>query len=193
MTHHSSWLAQFVAQPRKTAAITQASSTLAGKMARMAREGLTPEMKIIELGCGYGSVTRALLKEGVSPQQMVCLDITRSAVERTRKLGVNALAVDARYLRYLMEDLKWNGAHRVVSSLGLLSMPADVRNDILIAVSDVLLPGGNFIQYTYGFGDPTKGKADTLGWRKTGKDFTWKNIPPAHIWRWTKPVDPVVR
>lgn len=190
MKNHISWLAGFLANPHKTAAVTQASPYLARQMAERATGNWTPDKRIVELGCGYGSITRALLEHGVAPSHMISVDTSSKAVERTRALGAQALCVDARYITYMLQDLNWLGCHVVVSSLGLLSMPTEVRNKILDQVDQVLLPGGKFIQYTYSCGDPTYGQARRLGWRSTGKSFVLKNIPPANVMEWIKPVDP---
>lgn len=193
MKNHISWMGQFISQPGKTAALIQASPVLAREMAERATCNWTQDKRIVELGCGYGAITRALLDKGVPPSQMISVDISRRSVEMTRKLGAQALCVDARYLTYLLRDINWQGCHCVVSSLGLLSMNAELRNKILDQVNEILLPGGRFVQYTYGWGDPTYGQAHRLGWKSAGKDFVLRNIPPAHVLVWTKPVDPVLR
>lgn len=95
--------------------------------------------------------------------------------------------MDARQLDRLLGEMRWKNCQAVVSSLGLLNMPSPVRDRILICVDEVLDQGGFFIQYTYGRGDPTKGMAQHLGWQVDHNEFTWRNVPPAYVWRWKKP------
>jgi phosphatidylethanolamine/phosphatidyl-N-methylethanolamine N-methyltransferase len=155
-------------------------------MAEMTLDHLPDNARVVEIGCGFGAVTRALFEAGLKPHQLVSIDVAQRAVAKTRQLGGTALCVDARYLRYLVRDLQWNHCHAVVSSLGLLSMPAELRNKILAGINEVTAPGGRYVQYTYGSADPTGGNMHRMGWRRTGSDFTWRNLPPAHVWRWTK-------
>ena len=187
MKNRISWLGQFIAQPCQIASLTPASSDLSRKMAQAALKNLPEDGRVIEIGCGFGAITKQLFDLGLSRENLVSIDLSRKAVEKTRDLGGRAMCVDARYLDSLVRELGWPNCHAVVSSLGLLSLDTPTREKILRAADEALTQGGVFVQYTYGRGDPTKGVAQRLGWQNTGKEFTWRNIPPAYVWRWVKP------
>lgn len=189
MANHLHWLTQFLTNPRQVAAISPASRALGANIAKMALDGLPDNARVIEVGCGFGAVTRALLDHGLPPDRLVAIDLGRKAVNETRKLGVRAWQVDARYTHFLARDLDWTQCDCIVSSLGLLAMPDEVRRQILDSFHQATAPGGRLVQYTYGASDPTREEMEALGWRATGRSFTWKNLPPAHTWRWTKPVE----
>lgn len=189
MATHLHWLSQFLNNPRQVAAISPASRALGDNIAKMALDGLPDDARVIEVGCGFGSVTRSLLAHGLTADRLVAIDLRRKAVEETRKLGVRAWQVDARYTHFLARDLDWGQCDCVVSSLGLLTMPETIRQQILDSFHRATAAGGRLVQYTYGTADPTRGGMESLGWRATGKAFTWKNLPPAHIWQWTKPAN----
>src|ERR671911_473118 len=76
----------------------------------------------------------------------------------------------------------------VVSSLPLLSLPADVVNGIVGGVFEALPRGAAVVQFTYGPKPPIpralRQRLHLVG--AHGKRI-WRNVPPAVVWTFTRP------
>jgi phosphatidylethanolamine/phosphatidyl-N-methylethanolamine N-methyltransferase len=143
---------------------------------------------VIELGAGTGVITEALLHHGVSPAQLLVLEMnaTMHAILRHRFPQALVLCADARHVNELAQRtgvLAPEGADAILSSLGLLAMPPSLQRDILAAAFAVLRPGGVFVQYTYGWRSPLDPQVrEELGLRCTRVGMVWRNLPPAHVY-----------
>lgn len=108
---------------------------------------------------------------------------------RARFPGLLVLRGDARYLPALLEEAGCPGpVDAVASSLPLLSLPAPARSAILAAVAQVLAPDGCLVQYTYGLRSPVPlEERRTHGWQVEPRGTVWANVPPARVFRYTRP------
>ena len=76
----------------------------------------------------------------------------------------------------------------VVSSLPLLSLPAEVVNDIVRGVFEALPVGAAMVQFTYGPKPPVpQALRDSLQLQSTRGSRIWRNVPPAVVWTFRKP------
>lgn len=147
---------------------------------------------VIELGGGTGVITEALIRHGVSPSQLLVLEMneTMHAVLRRRFPQAQVLCADARHVNELAQRtgvLAPEGADAILSSLGLLTMPPDLQHDIVAAALAVLRPGGVFVQYTYGLRSPLDEKVrQQLGLRCTRVGMVWRNLPPAQVFAYVR-------
>lgn len=169
--------------------ITPSGRQLAGMMAA----AVSPDAQaVIELGAGTGVITRALIKRGVKPERLLLVemddvlhDLLRHAFPRA-----HVVCADARALRRLTARGSTFGARpvdAVVSSLGLLAMPAPMQHDILAAAFEVLRPGGVFVQYTYGPSTPVAPEVSAaLGLRARRQGRAWRNLPPARVYVYSR-------
>ncbi|GLQ95680.1 class I SAM-dependent methyltransferase [Dyella mobilis] len=143
---------------------------------------------VVELGAGTGVITEALLHHGVSPSQLLVLEMnaTLHGVLRRRFPQAQVLCADARHVSELAQRtgvLAPAGADAILSSLGLLAMPPEVQRDIVAAAFAVLRPGGVFVQYTYGWRSPLDEQVRRqLRLRCTRVGMVWRNLPPAHVY-----------
>lgn len=102
---------------------------------------LAPDARrVIELGAGTGAMTRAPLARGVAPQDLLVLELNPQLAEHLGRMfprrprGCAPTRATCRR--------KWRGSagrragrpDAVVSSLGLLSMPASLQQEILSAL-----------------------------------------------------------
>src|SRR3989338_3470670 len=158
--------------PAAIGAVLPSSKALATEIAFQANQ--MPEGFIVELGAGTGSITDALLREGIAPERII-------VIERAAKLAAHLqqrypqlriIHGDASHLSQLLgEDAPYVGA--IVSSLPLLSLPARTVSAIRNQLKRVLKPHTLFIQFTYSFRRDNL----SLGFRRLYSKRIWINIP----------------
>jgi phosphatidylethanolamine/phosphatidyl-N-methylethanolamine N-methyltransferase len=147
---------------------------------------------VVELGAGTGVITEALLHHGVSPSQLLVVEMnaTLHGILRHRFPQAQVLCADARHVSELAQRtgvLAPAGADAILSSLGLLAMPPSLQHDIVAAAFAVLRPGGVFVQYTYGWRSPLDDKVRRqLGLRCTRVGMVWRNLPPAQVYAYVR-------
>ena len=115
---------------------------------------------------------------------------TERDVERvwSSLVGPRILEGDAARLPRLLAA---NGVERiaaVVSSLPLLSLPAEVVNGIVHGVFEALPRGAALVQFTYGPSTPVpRGLRERLRLQAVSGPRIWRNVPPAVVWTFTRP------
>lgn len=172
------FLKQAVLQPKQTSSLVPSSRALAVAMA----EHVGPETgAVVEFGPGTGIITEAILRRAVAPTDLTLFEM-------------NAAFADALHSRFPAVTIHVTGAQNapdlmphnvgaVVSGLPLLSMPRDIRRDIVAAAFKVMRPDGIMVQFTYGNKVPlsAEGLAE-LGLRATKARKVWGNFPPAQVY-----------
>ncbi|MCS8556489.1 methyltransferase domain-containing protein [Pseudomonas aeruginosa] len=168
--------------PLQTAAITPSGPALAQLITS---EIFSTTGKVLELGPGTGSFTRAILNRGI------------------REAGLTLVEKDAFFAQLLSERFPdaevfqtdasslSSGIHfqagsfgAVVSGLPLLSMGTRTTLRILSRSFAALEPGGSFYQFTYGLSCPIPRKVlYRLGLKAVRIGGTFANIPPARVYR----------
>lgn len=183
-TQQLTFFREWIKHPLQMASILPSGRPLA----RMMVSAMPADARcVIELGAGTGVITEALLHHGVSPAQLLVLEMnaTLHGILRRRFPQAQVLCADARHVSELAQRtgvLAPNGADAILSSLGLLAMPPSLQHDIVSAALAVLRPGGVFVQYTYGWRSPLHPQVQRqlgLGCRRVG--MVWRNLPPAHV------------
>ena len=156
-------------------------------MARAAQTELADGGLVVELGPGTGSVTRALLAAGVPEERLIL-------VERDRHLHAwlegqfpkaNVSLSDARNLDEILPAGQAGRVSTVVSSLPLNSLPRIERDEIVRAAFRVLSDDGSLVQYSYGVPSPLPCEALGITGRRVA--FAAANLPPASVWRYSRP------
>ena len=156
-------------------------------MARAAQTELTDGNLVVELGPGTGSVTRALLAAGVPEERLIL-------VERDRHLHAwlegqfpkaNVYLSDARDLDEILPAGQAGRVSTVVSSIPLNSLPRIEREKIVRAAFRVLSDDGSLVQYSYGVPSPLPCEALGITGQRVG--FAAANLPPATVWRFSRP------
>jgi len=179
------FLKRWLANPLRIGAIAPSAPALARRMARQTR--VRDGEVVVELGPGTGAVTRALIAAGVPEERLILIerDPEMHAFLAQRFPGAHLILGDAAALDRALPP-EWIGrVSTVVSSLPLVSLPNRVRDDIVRAAFTVLSPEGSFVQYTYGPFSPLPRKELGLHGRKVA--FAGINLPPASVWRYTRP------
>ena len=178
------FLRQWWRDPVRTASVTPSGRQLASLMV-----GQLPEKcsRVIELGAGTGVFTRALLDAGIAPSQLLVVEINPDLAVflRERFPGVDVACADARHLDALAGERGLSAEaspDAVVSGLGMLSMPASLRVEIVRAAFAAMGESGRFIQFTYGPTSPVRRKErEALGLRVRRAGFALRNLPPANV------------
>lgn len=179
------FLRRWLAHPFSMGAIAPSAPGLAR---RMARETLLRDGEyVVELGPGTGAVTRALLHAGVPEERLILIERDKHlhAFLLQRFPAATVILGNARRLDLVLPEACRGRVSTVVSSLPLVSLPHRVRDDIVNGSFAVLAPGGRFVQYTYGLFSPLPRKELGLEGRKVA--FAGINLPPASVWRYTRP------
>jgi len=176
---------QWLRSPLKTASVVPSSPRLGRAMAEALPLGVR---RVVELGAGTGAITRALIRYKVQPENLLVLELNADLCRDLRVDFPDSQVVcgDARELPALLsatpgfEDAKTDA---VVSSLGFLSMPPPLIEEIIAASFRCLPPNGVFVQFTYGPKCPVRSSLlRRLGLRAERVDFTLLNLPPASVY-----------
>lgn len=181
---HWRFFRQWLRNPLAIAAVLPSSPFLARAMVAEFEPGTR---RVIELGAGTGVMTRAILEHGIAPPDLLTLELNQELAQHLAQKfsGVQVLCADARHLPAeagRVGYLQHGPADAIISSLGLLSMPASLQQDILAAAFACLRPGGALIQFTYGPRSPVRNEvAERLGLHVTHGATVLLNLPPARI------------
>lgn len=180
---------QWLRAPLRTASIVPSSARLGRAMAMALPAGVE---RVVELGAGTGAITRALLRYRVSRDKLLVVELNPDLHQAlTQALeGVRVVCADARHLGQVLEQSPGFHGHQVdaiVSSLGLLSMPPALVEEIVTESFRCLAPHGHFVQFTYGPRCPVNpALLKKLHLRAERVDFTLLNVPPASVYVLTR-------
>jgi phosphatidylethanolamine/phosphatidyl-N-methylethanolamine N-methyltransferase len=149
---------------------------------------------VVELGCGTGAMTRALLKQLPADATLLAFEIN-PRFTRYLKLTVadpRLVLIDnaAETVGQELQQRGFGRADAVLSSLGLAFMPEAERDVFLGDLSSLLSDDGVFTQYHYVHGmqfqngqlrpfDMTRLLQRHFG--SVEKTIVWRNLPPAYV------------
>nr|WP_307274935.1 methyltransferase domain-containing protein [Labrys wisconsinensis] len=175
----------WISNPLRVAAVAPSS----GAVAALMTQDITPRTgPVLELGPGTGPFTYALLERGVPERDLTLVEYDRDLARllEQRFPQARVLQMDAERLRDAgLFDVAPVGA--VISGLGILSMPRRKVIAILTGAFGCMHRGGAFYQITYGLRCPVPGEIlDLLGLQATHVGRTFRNIPPAAVYRITR-------
>lgn len=173
--------------PRRVGAIGPSGPALGRVMAR--EVNLSRPGAVVELGGGTGSITRALLLNGVSDDRLL-------VVEREAELhahlcekfpSVRVIRGDALKLGEILDAQGVTQVNAVVSGLPLLNFPESMRMDFLNESFAQMDADGVFIQFTYGVTCPIpRNLLHKAGFQARPVNVVWLNFPPATVWRFSR-------
>ena len=145
---------------------------------------------VIELGAGTGEVTKALLAAGIPTDRLALVEREPelAAFLRRHFPGPRIVEGDAARLPRLLDQQGIGSAAAVISSLPLLSLPAEIVTGIVHSVFEVLPRGAALVQFTYGPSPPVpKTLREELRLVGTRGRRIWRNVPPAVVWTFRRP------
>lgn len=168
--------------PRLTGAVSPSGRFLARAMARAV--GPVGDGLVVELGPGTGPVTRALIEQGVPPDQLILVEYEAAFCRLLSKRfpNVHVLQGDAFALRRTLADFSDRPIRAIVSSLPLLNQPLARRSGLIADAFALMAPGGVFVQFTYGLTSPVPRPASVSHFSAQASAPVWLNLPPARVW-----------
>jgi phospholipid N-methyltransferase len=176
------FLRHWIADPAYLGTAAPSASALATLITREinGRSG-----RVVELGAGSGAFTQALRARGVREANLVLVERnpTLEARLRARFPHARVLRMDAARLGdWTRGELPYAGA--VVSSLPLLTLPAQHVHTILRSAFACLDRDGAFYQLSYAPVCPVPRRLlAELGLEATHLGSVWRNLPPAAVYR----------
>lgn len=164
--------------PLKTGSIYPSSPALGKAMASFLKN--KEQSTVIELGPGTGSITKALIKSNINPNNLYACEISSCFVEHLRKRfpEIHTREGDASELTQVFEELIGK-VNCVFSGLPLKSIPSAIVEKIIDQIYEILTPRGTIIQFTYDL-RPRK-SALHKRFKHVGSKIVVANLPPARI------------
>ncbi|MBS0518090.1 MAG: methyltransferase domain-containing protein [Proteobacteria bacterium] len=185
------FLKRWLRRPLSVGAVMPSGRWLTQAMARYTTAALAGQAGyVLELGAGTGEVTRALLAAGIPVDRLALVERDPELVAFLRRHipGPKIIEGDAARLPQLLAANGIAQVAVVVSSLPLLSLPAEVVRGIVEGAFQLLPPGGVLVQFTYGPSPPVpKILRAEFGLVGTRSRRIWRNVPPAVVWTFTRP------
>lgn len=180
---------QWLKNPLAVAALSPSSRRLAREMIKQLPDNAR---RVIELGGGTGVFTRALLAQGVAPENLLVVELNEELHRLLQRQFPDSTVVcgDARELQNIVEHESFatdDGVDAILSGLGMLSMSRGTQRSILAAAFSVLGTNGRFIQFTYGPAAPVSRELlSELGLHVVRGGVAWRNVPPAAVYVFTR-------
>ena len=171
----------WIQNPLAIGAVAPSGRTLAKLMVKGAHAGA----RVMELGPGTGTVTRAILESGVDERNLYLVERNAafSRLLRERFPKATLLHEDATKLTAHARDLAGT-FDLIVSGLPLVLFSRTQKERLLVDVLDLLKPTGAFHQFTYGGRCPIRRRVrDALGLDTTLLGIAPLNVPPAFVYR----------
>ena len=135
---------------------------------------------VLELGPGTGAVTAEILAHGTLPENLTCVEYDADFARRLRArfAGVTVVQGDAFDLEKTLHAPHLMFA-AILSGLPLLNFPIAARRRLVDGALTRLLPGGVFVQFSYG---PNAPVTPPPGFGVHRAAAVWTNVPPARVW-----------
>lgn len=173
---------ELVSNPRPMGAACPSSPGLARRIATLV--GARKDNFVLEIGAGTGSITAALLRHCVAPEQLIAVERSAPLVGllRQRFASVRIIEGDACELTATLErlgDIDLRRITHVVSSLPLRSLPPEQVDKISREFQQLLAHGSRLVQYTYNLRHGSTTLFTQL--RRRATSVVWLNLPPARV------------
>jgi phosphatidylethanolamine/phosphatidyl-N-methylethanolamine N-methyltransferase len=169
--------------PTRAGALAPSSSALSKRIASRVRHDVS---HVLEIGAGTGAFTRALLERGIPPGRVWAVEIDPSLASFLEQQfpAVHVLCGNAVDLAALLPSSVQGRIDTVVSGVPMRNFSRQERREIVASILQTLRPGGEFLQFTYGFRSPIETKGLSLKAERLGR--VWNNLPPAAVWRYCR-------
>lgn len=180
-----SFFGQFLREPACTGSICPSSQFLARQLVSMALEENPGNGLLVDLGAGSGVVSRELLRQGVSADAILAIDISDRFEKRFNRYspGLKLRIGDARNLpEILARHYPGRKIRAIISSLPLRSMPGAIVGEVMVVLNTLLQTGGRLVQFTYALWQ--RCALERYGFLHNKAHYVALNIPPALVERY---------
>jgi phosphatidylethanolamine/phosphatidyl-N-methylethanolamine N-methyltransferase len=176
---------RWLKSPRQLGTLAPISATLAALAARAAYGTYVPGTPLIEIGAGTGRLTRALLREGVRPEDLTVVELDGQMCAFLRKTlpMIQVIEGDASHLCDLIDPRHIGHVSSVVSAIPLMYLSEQARQSIMTAAFSTLKPGAGIIHVTYNNKSPLSFWKDI---HQSRVGAVWFNLPPGFVWRFCR-------
>jgi phosphatidylethanolamine/phosphatidyl-N-methylethanolamine N-methyltransferase len=179
------FLLRALRNPRQLGAVAPSSRHLGALLAKHAAMS-QDQSPIVELGGGTGSLTRALIKAGIEPARLYVIELDTELAKYLKSAlpHVNIIQGNATDLEHILPPHILGQVRCIVSGLPMINIPQMIQQKILESCFKIMVPEGEFLQYTYSPRSSIDTKVYQLNKKRLGTVFL--NLPPATVWRYTK-------
>jgi len=142
---------------------------------------------VLEVGAGTGSITDALLSGGLPANRLLVIERDPSLVAHLRKRfpNIRIHCGDAEHAGAILGEEGISQVQTLISSLPIRNLKGDDRIAIVRGMMKALAVDGQLIQFTYAANCPFPTARLGLHAERLGR--VWMNLPPAVVWRFTRP------
>ena len=191
MNENIEFLQAFLKNPTKVGSIAPSSPELA----RVMLEGIQPDADnvVLELGVGTGAITKFLQELVPDDRSYLGIELDEALVRLVSKnfpdlkiVCGNAAEMSDIHARSGLGKVSY-----IVSCLPFVSLPGEVRNNVLNEVDKFMQKGCLFrtLQYAHGYYIPSAVKFRKMMQERYGKEkrsqLVMKNVPPGYLLTWT--------
>ncbi|HEY6358202.1 MAG TPA: methyltransferase domain-containing protein [Vicinamibacterales bacterium] len=190
---HLQLLGKFLRHPRTVGAVAPSSAVLARVM--VTGVGECEAERIVELGPGTGSFTRAIVRRLGARSRLLAVDLDAAFVEgiRRRWPTVECVCASAEALPEVAAARGFLPVDRIISGLPFASLPEAITRKILDGIEQTLRPAGTFttFQYVHAYAWPPSMAFRRDLTRRMATEPTatlvMRNVPPAYVLTWRRP------
>jgi phosphatidylethanolamine/phosphatidyl-N-methylethanolamine N-methyltransferase len=177
---HWLYFRRFLKNPVGVASVIPSSPALGRLVARQV--SLNPDEYVVELGCGTGAITRALLAGGVPPERLIAVDLDGEllAVLRRELPDITVLECDAARISQCLPPGVVGKVGTVICGIPISLLPRPAQRRIIDEMFALMPPGHRFLAYTHRPDSPLPRRE--LGLRGKRLARTLRNLPPASVW-----------
>jgi phosphatidylethanolamine/phosphatidyl-N-methylethanolamine N-methyltransferase len=181
---------RWLENPLRLGALAPSSKALGAKIAREVVMDNQKELSqggfVLELGPGTGVFTEALLRAGVLPSQLLCveLDDFLTLHLKSKFPDIQVFQGSACMLQKVLPQEVQGKIVAVVSGIPMINLSRTMRAQIIDGVFSTSVPGTRLYQFTYSPFSSIAAKDFELKKRRLGTVF--RNFPPATVWSYER-------
>lgn len=188
----TSFLKQFIKDPKRTGAIAASSEDLAKLITKTA--DLSKSKSVVELGSGTGVFTESILENISKDAVFFALEINSEFVKVTKKRCPSAIVYQDSVinLKYYLNKHGLDKCDRVISGLPWASFDKKSQEIYLDSVINSLADGGKFLTFAYlqGLFLPAGIRFNDMLYSNfkevKSTRIIWNNMPPAFVYHCIK-------
>jgi phospholipid N-methyltransferase len=176
------FLQHFLMSPQSVGSIAPSSPALV--QALLGGIDWSGTHSIAELGGGTGAITRKIEQLRLPGSKFLCFEKNRRMHrELSEQFSDVILADDAFAIKQTLQAHQMAALDCVVCGLPLVNFPKEKRRELLLAVHEVLKPGGIFVAFQY-----TRRLRPTFvqTFDQMESRYVWNNLPPAYVYTCSK-------